>query len=142
MSLFAEGSFAEGRLGGDIGRSLKITILLLIPAIIIMLLGGNKLLLLFGREYSAEGAKLLWLLVPAAIPININFIYQGILRVEKKLKSVLLINGVIAFGTLTLSYLLIPHIGILGVGVGWLATQTAVALVLFSWLRRRLKFKV
>lgn len=142
FSLFAEGSYEEGRLGGDLRRSIKLMALLLIPAILIMTLLGDKILLLFGKEYSLQGTKLLWLLAPAALPASINSLYLGIARVKKKLKEIVLINGVIAFSTLILSYLLLPHLGILGAGVGWLAAQTAVALALLPKLRRGLKFRV
>ena len=87
MSFFAEGSHMEGRLAGDLRRSLKLLALLLIPSIIILVFLGDKLLLLFGTEYSAEGAKLLWFLAPAALPASINLLYTGVVQVEKKLKE-------------------------------------------------------
>lgn len=139
LSLFAEGSYLEERLGGDLRKSLKLIALLILPAIIIVVLLGDKLLLLFGKEYSVEGAKLLWLLAPAALPASVNFLYLGVARVEKKLKTIILVTGATAFGTLVLSYFLLPHLGILGAGVGWLASQTIVALVLAPRLMKRLK---
>ena len=123
----------------DLRKSLKFTALLLIPAILFLVFLGDKFLLLFGREYSAEGSQLLWLLAPAALPASLNFLYLGVARVEKRLKEIILITGAMAIGTLTSSYFLLPYLGILGAGTGWLATQTAVALVLVPKLVRRLK---
>ena len=139
LSLFAEGSYKDERLGTDLRRSLKLITLLLLSAIVIMVLLGDQLLLLFGREYSAEGTHLLWLLALAALPASVNLLYLGVVRVEKKLKNILLITGAIAFVTLILSYLLLPWLGIVGAGVGWLAAQTAVALVVAPKLAKRLK---
>ena len=136
LSFFAEGSHGEKRLGADLRRSLKLVALLLIPLVIIVLLFGDKLLLLFGRGYSEGGTHLLWLLALAALPAGFNFLYLGKVRVEKKLKEIILITGAMAFGVLLLSYLLLPCLDILGAGVGWLASQTIVAIVLLYRLKR------
>lgn len=141
MSLFAEGSHIEERLSDELKKSLKLTILLLLPAILVMTLLGDKLLLLFGEEYSTEGASLLWLLAPASIPASLNFLYLGVARVEKKLKTIVLLTGIIALGTLIPGYLLLSHLDIFGAGVGWLATQTAVALVISPKLIKLIKGK-
>lgn len=138
-SLFAEGSYMEKRLSVDIRRSLKLLALLLIPAIIIFTLLGDKILLIFGRQYSVEGARLLWFLAPASLPASINLVYLALLRVEKKFRNIILLNSIIAFTTLILSYLCLPRLGILGVGVGWLAAQTLMALVVSPKLLRRLR---
>jgi len=139
FSLFAEGSHDEERLGVELRRSLKLVVLLLIPAIIAVFLLGDKILLLFGREYSTEGTQLLWLLAVAALPASINLLYLGKIRVERKLKEILFLTGGIALGTLVISYLLLPRIGILGGGVGWLASQTTVAFLLLPRLRKGTK---
>ena len=139
ISLFAEGAHVEERLGESLRKSLKLIILLLIPAIVIMVVFGDKFLLLFGRQYSAEGSQLLRLLVPAALPASINLLYLGVARVEKRLKNVLLVTAAVALGTLIPSYLLLPHLNILGVGVAWLAAQTMVALVVAPRLMKRLR---
>jgi len=135
LSFFAEGSYEEEKLSVDLRRSLKMIALLLVPAVVILFLLGDKLLLLFGREYSEGGTRLLLLLVPAAIPASINFLYLGIARVKQKLREIILVTGAIAFGTLILSYLLLPYMGILGAGVGWLASQMIVAIVLLPRLK-------
>lgn len=109
--------------------------LFLIPAVIIMFVLGGKLLLLFGRGYSEAGTHLLWLLALAAIPASVNFIYLGAIRVEKKVKDILLVTGAIAFGTLFLSHLFLPWLGILGAGAWWLVAQSFVALAIAPKLR-------
>lgn len=138
LSFFAEGSHREGRLGTDLKRSLKLVTFLLIPVIIIVFLFGKKFLLLFGREYSERGTYLLYILALATAPASINFLYLGVVRVEKRIEEIIFISSAIALGTLVLSYLLLPHLGIPGAGIGWLTSQTMVALVVFPRLKKKL----
>ncbi len=139
LSLFAEGSHQEEFLGRDVRRSLKLIIVLLLPTIAAMTVMGDKLLLVFGRNYSLEGAKLLWVLAPSALPLSLNVVYLGIARVRKRLKDIILIAAAVGLGTLVLSYLLIPYLGILAPGVGWLVSHSLVALAVLPQLARLLK---
>ena len=129
----------EEGLGADLRRSLKFLALILVPAVLIFILVADKLLLVFGREYSEAGAHLLWLLSPASLPGSVNLLYLGVARVEKKLGDIIWVTGSIALGTLVLSYILLPHLGIVGAGVGWLGAQTGVALAVGPRLVKRLK---
>jgi O-antigen/teichoic acid export membrane protein len=138
-SLFAEGSNVEGSLGSYLGKSLKFTVLLFLPAMVILIAFGDKLLLLFGGEYSTEGKELLWILAVGMLPASMNYLYLSAIRVEKKLKDIILMSISVALGTLILSYILIPHLGIYGAGVGWLTTHALIALVVVPKLLRRLK---
>ena len=138
-SLFAEGSSVEGSLGNYLGKSLKFTVLLFLPAMVILIAFGDKLLLLFGGEYSTQGKELLWILAVGMLPASMNYLYLSAIRVEKKLKDIILMSISVALGTLILSYILIPHLGIYGAGVGWLTTHALIALVVVPKLLRRLK---
>jgi O-antigen/teichoic acid export membrane protein len=138
LSLLAEGSYNQEQLVANVNRSIKITIVLLLPAIAIILLLGDKLLLLFGPEYSKNGTKLLWLMAIAGLPVSVNFIYISIKRVQKKLRGVLLLTAFTAVVTLVLSYVLLPESGLLGVGIAWLVAQgTAAVVICADWIRRR-----
>ena len=59
LALFAEGSHNEEQLGREIRRSLKLILVILIPAVVILLLVGDKVLLFYGRAYSENAARLL-----------------------------------------------------------------------------------
>lgn len=126
FSLFAEGTYEAKNIDRNLISSLKLFILLLIPAAAVLVIFGDRLLLVFGSEYSANGTRLLQALALASLPASINFLYLGLARVEEKLKSLILVTGIIALVTLVLSYILLPYFGILGAGISWLATQTAV----------------
>jgi len=141
-SLFAEGSHDKQRLGVDTTKSLKLVFALLVPAIVLVLLIGDKILLLFPREYSQNGATLLRILAVSALPLSINYIYFGVKRVQIKLRVIAALSAIVSIGTLGLSYVLLPKMGIAGVGVAWLASQT-LAAVFSSWglIRNRLQRK-
>ena len=128
-SLFAEGSHDESKLGLNAIRSAKLTALLVIPAVLVVLLLGDRLLLLFGDVYSESATTLLWLLAIAALPLSVNHLYFSVRRVQRRMKSVIGLNAGITVLTLVLSYLLLPGSGIVGIGIAWLSTQTAAALL-------------
>ncbi len=129
-SLFAEGSHKDTCLPHDIKRSLKFIALLALPAAALLMGFGDKLLLVFGRQYSQEGTRLLWLLSPSVLPLSLNMLYMTVASVRKKMREVVVITAAIAVSTLGLSYILPPRLGILAPGAGWLAGQTLVALAL------------
>lgn len=127
-SLFAEGSYDEQTLGNQVRHSLKFIFLLLFPVIVLILLLGDKLLALFGAAYSQNAATLLRVLIVAALPLSINSLYYTVKRVQKKMKSVVILNGFVAAVTLGLSYLLLSQMGVLATGVAWLTANGIVAL--------------
>jgi O-antigen/teichoic acid export membrane protein len=137
-SLFAEGSSEQERLGINIWRSLKMILLLLVPAVILVLAFADKLLLLFGIAYAQNATTLVRILAIGSLPLAVNIVYLAIKRVEKKLKVIVSLTAFIAIITLGLTYLLLPIMGINGAGIAWLTSQAVIALVIMaSWLKRR-----
>jgi O-antigen/teichoic acid export membrane protein len=134
QSLFSAGSNQEQLLGRDARRSLKFMVVLLIPAIVITIILADKLLLLFGKEYSVEGTKLLWILTFSTLPTSVNLLYLGVARVRKQLRNIILVSAAMALLTLALSYALIPFLGLVGPGVAWLTSNVLVALATFPGL--------
>lgn len=140
-SLFAEGSHEEGLLRSNTIKSVKLCLLILVPAIVVLFVLGDKLLLFFGRSYSESGAILLRILAVSAIPVTINFICLSVMRVKKNTKGLMLVSASIACLALGSGYILMTKVGLPGVGVGWIAAQTVVAIIvvlLLSHSRHRL----
>ena len=135
LSLFAEGSHFEDKLRENTIKSLKFTFLLLIPAVILLILVGKWLLLAFGQSYSANALYLLWILIISCLPLGINYIYTSILRVTNRIKELVIIWGFIAIATLSISYLVMPETGIIGIGYAWLGVQCLVAIYVFIFTR-------
>jgi O-antigen/teichoic acid export membrane protein len=128
FSLFAEGSNDQSKLFQQIARSLKLVMIILVPAVILMLVLGDKLLLLFGKAYSANTTNLLRILAVSALPYAINQIYFSMKRVKIQMKIVITLSVCIAVITLGLSWVLLPRMGIEGAGVAFLTSQGIVAM--------------
>lgn len=139
LSLFAEGSYQETQLAVHLRRSLKMAFVMLVPAFLVVLALADKLLLVFGADYSENGATLLRLLAVSALPQTVAHIFLSIKRVENKLGTILGVSCFMAVSMLVVSALLVPYLGIDAVGVGTLSTHGAVALVVIGlWSRTRL----
>ncbi len=124
----ASSLFAEGAHGGDIGRKVRASVLmigaLLIPAMLLFLIAGRYLMGIFGPGYREHGAALLTLLVVAAIPDGITNVYVSILRVRRLLREAAALNLGMAALTIVLAWPLLPRLGIEGAGWAWLIAQT------------------
>lgn len=138
-SLFAEGSHEEERLAPNIRRSLKMVLILLVPAVVLLLAVGDRVLLLFGASYSENAATLLRIFAIAALPLAVNTIYFAVKRVERKLGIIVGLSAFAGAATIGLAYLLLPRMGINGAGIAWLTAQAAVALAIAAnFLRKRM----
>ncbi len=138
FSLFAEGSYDDKTLRLNARRALKMTYLILAPAVVLTLAIADKLLLLFGDLYSQNGTTLFRILAISALPHAINVIYLGINRVQKNLRVIVSLPIFLAAVTLVLSYILLPRMGINGVGIASLISQTFIALmIVIIWLKGR-----
>jgi O-antigen/teichoic acid export membrane protein len=127
-SLFAEGSYNEGQLAKHIKKSVKIISLFLIPGIILLLLAGNYILLFFGANYASQGSGFLELLAISGIFMAINSVYGSVLRVRKKVGSLIVISIIGAVLILGLSYWFISHkFGLIGIGWAWLIGQAVMS---------------
>lgn len=135
QSLFAEGSHSEGDLARHVRRSYRFVFLLLIPALVVLLVLGQWLLLLFGASYSANALMLLRLLALSGIFVGINSVYYSTLRVERRIPELVTLSGFVALSVLITSYLTTPHTGIIGIGYAWIGAQAAVTVYTVARLR-------
>lgn len=122
ISLFAEGSFNESGFITDLKRGIKHAYQLLIPAIVVIFLFGDKILLIFGTEYSLNSSTLLSLLAVAGIFITINTFYITYLRIKMKMKELVILSFFTAMSIIFLSYFLIPFYQINAIGLSYLIT--------------------
>ncbi len=145
FSLFAEGSHEPEKLRANVIKAIKFMFLLLIPAIVLILLLGDKILLLFGSEYSENALRLLWILALASIPFAINDLYVTINRVEFKVKPVIYTYLGAMVSVIGGSYILMSRVGLIGIGLGWILGQGAVAIpismLIIRWLRSNKEVK-
>ncbi len=128
-TLFAEGSHHQDKMNQEIKRSIKLLIYILIPAVILVIVLANRLLFLFGESYSDNATQFLRLLAISALPQGINQIFFSKMRVEMNNRIILTLCIVSATISLSLSWILLPLYGILGIGIAVLSSQTVIALI-------------
>jgi O-antigen/teichoic acid export membrane protein len=138
QSLYAEGSHDQERLGHEVRKSVKISLVLMGPALIIILALSDKIMWLFGSAYSENAPHLTWTIALSGLPMTINLIYLSMRRVQKRMKGAMILTAFMAVVTLSLSYFLLPIMGILGAGIAWLAGQSSAAIIVVGdFLRKR-----
>ena len=134
QSLFAEGSYSERGLKIQLKKAIKIISLLLVPAILVIFLFGNYILLAFGKEYSYEGFILLKLLSISGIFTSINAIGGVILNIKNRIKLLILVSFIGASIVLSLSIIFI-HNNLLGIGVGWMLGQGIISVIYLLFIK-------
>jgi O-antigen/teichoic acid export membrane protein len=141
QSLFAEGSHFEDKLRINANKAIRFALVLLVPAIILLVVLGKWLLLLFGASYSSNALTLLWILGSSSIFVGINSIYFTILLVRHRIKELLVLRGLIAIAVLAASVLIMPAMGIVGIGYAWLGAQALVSIYVVLAIRWRYRVK-
>ncbi len=141
LSLFTEGSRDGSYLSRSLAKGAKLALFLVLPALFLEILLGWHLLSLFGLEYAEAGTGLLWILAGSVLPLTVNTFYITIMRVRQKLWEIILLVSVLAGLTLTICFILLPHTGIIGAGIGWAAAHTALCFYTLPklagiWLHR------
>lgn len=136
-SLFAEGSHEPGTVRVTARRSLRLTAGLLVAPMVGYLVLGRPVLALYGSGYARHGAALLLVLVASAVPDAVTNIYVSVLRVERRLGLSAALNVAMALIAMALAWVLLPAMGIVGAGVGWLVAQSAGTVATVWWVLRR-----
>jgi O-antigen/teichoic acid export membrane protein len=138
QSLFAEGSNSEAELKEHFKKAVKIVSIIIIPIIILIFLFGDYILLAFGKEYSSDGFILLKFLSVSGIFFSINEVGGIILKVKYKIKLMILLSLINTIIILLLSIILIKFtsLGIIGVGVGWIAGQCTTAIIYLFLIKK------
>jgi O-antigen/teichoic acid export membrane protein len=122
-AVFAEGVRASADLRGVVARALRVIAVLMAPAMVIMILGGRLILGLFGPSYAASGYGLLILLAISALPDAVSNVAVAVFRITNRLGYSAALNLGMLVMTVAGAWILMPRLGIAGVGVAWLAAQ-------------------
>jgi hypothetical protein len=105
---------------------------LLVPAAALVFVGAPWLLGIFGQAYADHGTALLRLLVAGTPLMILTTWFLSYARVTNRFQAMVLVPGLSAVITLSLSYVLLPRYGITGAGYAWLVSQIVVAAVSFA----------
>ncbi len=126
-SLFVEGSH-NLPMKENVIKSIKFIMIILIPSVIVIFLFGDKILLLFSKEFSEQSLELLKLLALSSIFSAFISVYLTIKQVQKNLKIINALNLAISVLLIGLGYFSMKLYGLLGVGYVWLALNAAICL--------------
>lgn len=132
-SLFAEGSYDENNFEGKVKQASIIISLLVIPAIIFLVVFGNKLLLIFGKKYT-ESSAFLSVMSFSAIFICINALFNSFFRIKKNINGLVLSSIAYSSGIMLFTYLFIGK-GLLGIGLAWILGTALSTIVSFTVYR-------
>lgn len=138
-AMLAEGSHAPDTIGRDLHRSIVLGVLILCPVIALLVLFGDHLLMLFGPLYAEEGHGLLAATALAILPATVTILLVSIARVRGHLASIITMNGLVGGGTLLVSLLLLPSIGIIAVGLALMFGHLVAILFILPRLPGLLK---
>jgi O-antigen/teichoic acid export membrane protein len=125
--VFAEGSRAGSNLSKEVFKALRMTALLLAPAILVAIIAGRIVLRMFGPSYVGAGYDLLIILAISAIPDAVSNIAVAIWRITGHLAYSASLNLGILVATLAGAWVLMPRLGIDGAGIAWGGIQLAGA---------------
>jgi O-antigen/teichoic acid export membrane protein len=139
MSLTVEGSRNESRLALYAGQILRRALLLFIPGITLLCLAAPLVLALFGPQYAQSSVPLLRLLLLAVIPRLVSTIFIAVSRVQRRVGRIVAVQAATSILALSLSLLSMGRLGIVGVGVAYLISQTVVASAVLPSLLRLLQ---
>ncbi len=117
-----------GRLEEYGRRMIAQMVKLLVPFALVLAVAVPYILGIYGKAYAAEGTMLMRLLLVSVIPAIINTWYIGYARAQNRVLWMVLNQALLCVLVLSLSYVLLPKLGVTGVGVAWLTAQSIVAV--------------
>ncbi|MGH3492921.1 MAG: phosphotransferase, partial [Sciscionella sp.] len=103
------------------------SLIVLVPVVAVLLVVAPYALRLLGSDYASAGTPVLRLAALSAIPSVIVTTAVSEARVRRRMVTVVAILAAVSALVITLSVLLMPLMGVIGVGVALLAAQTTVA---------------
>ncbi|HEY6794067.1 MAG TPA: hypothetical protein VI248_05240 [Kineosporiaceae bacterium] len=134
QALFAEGANAAA-LRVQATHALAVCAALLGPVIVVVLVFAHQILEVFGTFYADRGAGTLRLCIVASVPDAITNVWVALLLVRRRLREAALLNWMMAVATMIATVVLLPMMGLEGVGWAWILGQSlgAVAALMPLW---------
>ncbi len=129
-SLLAEASADTKRTSHKVLKALRFMFAITLPGALAVVLLADHLLMLFGSSYTAEAGTLLRVLALSSIPMVLIRTYIALRNVQKRVSRVVGVNAFLAAGIISTAYLLMPVLGLSGVGLAWLITNSVAMVVL------------
>jgi O-antigen/teichoic acid export membrane protein len=137
-ALVVEAAYGQETFAHLLRMVARLFAVLLAPVVLVMLLGAQLILRIFGPDYADAAAGLLRCFALSLVPFTVVTLALALDRVRERFTDALLISSVGTVTAVGLDIILIPRHGIVGAGLGWLAGQSLAALVATRTLRHEL----
>lgn len=108
------------------------TLKVVVPVVAVVVAAAPLILRLFGPEYSSHGSTALRLLALSAIPNVVTATGVSALRAQRRPGTGTAVLVGLTAVVFSLSAVLLPVMGITGVGTAWLIAQSAAAVVMLT----------
>jgi O-antigen/teichoic acid export membrane protein len=131
-SMFVEGAH-ERPLRATAFKSLRFALVILVPLVLAAAFFGDDLLLLFSPEHSAAAYELLLLLAISSLFYAVIEVYFTVMQVRKNIVMINFVRLSVTGLTLSLGYVLLQKLGLIGIGYAWLLSCVIVA-VIAGWM--------
>lgn len=99
---------------------------LLVPAVVVLVVAGRWVLEIFGSVYAETGALPLALIALASLANVLTAATVSAARVRQRMGVLFGVPATAAMLVIVLAWLLMPHLGVTGVGLAWLIGQSVV----------------
>jgi O-antigen/teichoic acid export membrane protein len=128
QAMLVEGAYEIGKLRQNILKAYKVLLALLLPGVGLFWVFGDRILSLFGKQYSAAGLHLLRWMVLAAFLVGLNYIFGTVQTIKQRMKVVLLVSFLNTCTLLVLCTLFLKQ-GLESIGIATIVSQTFMAVV-------------
>ena len=130
-SFFVEGSHGLENMGRTLRKAIAFSYVYLALATAFVWLFGGYVLKFFGEGYVGGLGLLKLMVLGGFLVVLVNFSIT-LLNIQKRVREVVAINVTKAVLFLGLSYLLVPRLGIEGVGWGWIGSYLLLLVMIIT----------
>ena len=138
-SLFVEGSH-NLPIKENVLKSVKMILLLLLPSLAFIFLFGDKLLLLFSKEYSEQSFDILRLLSASSLFSAVISIYNSIKKIQNEVRMINYLNFALSALIIGLGYVSLSKSGLVGLGYAWMWANAVICAVVVGMVVWREKW--
>ncbi|MFR9776603.1 lipopolysaccharide biosynthesis protein [Micromonospora sp. MS34] len=138
-SLTVEAAADESRLATYARQVLRRGLLLFVPAVALLCVSAPLLLTVFGRGYASTGSDTLRLFAVAVLPKLVLTVFVAASRVQRRVGRIIAVHAATSVLVVSLALVAMPEIGVVGVGVAYLAGQVVVMSAVLPAMTRLLR---
>jgi O-antigen/teichoic acid export membrane protein len=139
QALVAEGRHSHAPLGQLLKRAVKMIACLQVPGIALMVVLGPLIVKLFGKSYTGGSSSLIRILALAAVFDGITNVGVSVARVRNRIALAAALNMTMAFLAATITFLLVPSLGLAAGGLGYLGANVVGSIVVVICILRVLR---